>query len=1051
MKTTNKPLLLILVHIIIYYLNECTAELTNTTIQESTVGFNLIDTGSQFTDNTIVLRAVRLDYTNGICNEPKISFRTVIPGQGATVYSLDLGDDGNARIPQDNFCPPTPSKRKRWYIFYDNYKRDKSMRRVFHKRTPTTTVHSEAKSSKSTSPASSANPASPDSPKGGKSPEGPTPAPEPSSSPAPAPSPSSSPASAPSSTPSPSPAPKSEGPKAANDKIKVLTFYNEFVLIYYPCGGKFCGDIYSIKNINHLVKNIELEGNCDETNAVQGPNGFLYLCYHDVDSSIIWESWTTDGAEFNKAYGGSISNVTVPNKLESESFGGGLFKVFAAGPSQYSIIMGSFAGKPNPKNNVYNPPIELFAYFLTDATLISGPYPIYQNIQNNQLLEVEFQIQACNPIEGGSGGYKCLLSIKSNGLNSYTKFVAITFSATGEQLSTVPFEFDIQHAPDAKTPATLNLNNGGWCIGVYSQNVGLDCLVYDENGVQHDTWGIPTGNYGALGGTPNNIMWAVKSFSDPLSWITNLATNLPVIENTDIGKGAKYTIFAPSDQAFGKIGKLNPEAINNILRYHIIPIEAKSSDFNKIQYQPTLIGSPELGIPNAKQKLIIKNDNGVITVGNGNIMGKVVNADNLASNGVIHIIDSIILLPESPMKAMNNINDLNYFGQVITGANLANTFEDFVGVTIFAPSNDAMLQAPKELLSTSNLTQLTRFINYHVVPRVIFSGIIIGPTYNQESKEGSTLKISNDENVFSVNDIKVIKPDILLNDGVLHIIEKYVIAPGIPNYTQTSSINPPSSTISTDPSISTNPSTPKVLSNSNDVIIISSVLGGIVGMAAIGIILTILFCKKQKRKAKTNSVTYSHYSEAESHAPTNFTQRSDDMSPHSSNHEPMNIFDRNYPSTNHEPMSTFDNQNSYHEPRDIVDARNMYSNESNIGGKIPLSSVSSETSSVYEEIGGAPASYNPNPSNTNSVHSSNSNPSNYNLTYTSSNSSNPAYSSSPAHHFNPVHSPYPVHTRPSTSYNIDNRNNNNTRTNARNNRNMSSSNYYSPHDFPYNR
>lgn len=91
MKTTNKPLLLILVHIIVYYLNECTAELTNTTIQESTVGFNLIDTGSQFTDNTIVLRAVRLDYTNGICNEPKVSFRAVIPGQGATVYVFDLG------------------------------------------------------------------------------------------------------------------------------------------------------------------------------------------------------------------------------------------------------------------------------------------------------------------------------------------------------------------------------------------------------------------------------------------------------------------------------------------------------------------------------------------------------------------------------------------------------------------------------------------------------------------------------------------------------------------------------------------------------------------------------------------------------------------------------------------------------------------------------------------------------------------------------------------------------------------------------------------------
>jgi hypothetical protein len=402
----------------------------------------------------------------------------------------------------------------------------------------------------------------------------------------------------------------------------------------------------------------------------------------------------------------------------------------------------------------------------------------------------------------------------------------------------------------------------------------------------------------------------------------------------------------------------------------------------------------------------------------------------------------VILLPESPMNAMNNINDLNYFGQVITGANLANTFEDFVGVTIFAPSNDAIMQAPKELLSTSNLTQLTRFINYHVVSKVIFSGIIIGSTYNQESKEGSTLKISNDGNAFSVNDVKVIVPDILLNNGVLHIIEKYVIAPGIPTPTS-SPTNPSSPSTSMNPSNSTNSSQ---LSNNKDIIIISSVLGAIIGMAGIGIGLTIFFYRKHKSRDKPNSIAYSSISEIGSHAPTNFTQRSDDI-----NHP--------YPS-NHEPMDGFDNQNRNYpnnEPIDVIDIRSRDSNEeSNIGGsgtKIPLSSVPSETSSVYfgEEIGGAPATYNPIPSNTNSVHSSNSNPSNY-PTYTSSNFANPSYSSNYSNtvhspnYSNPVHSPNPAYTRPSTY----NRNiNNNTRNTISNTRIMSSSNYYSPHDFPY--
>lgn len=76
------------------------------------------------------------------------------------------------------------------------------------------------------------------------------------------------------------------------------------------------------------------------------------------------------------------------------------------------------------------------------------------------------------------------------------------------------------------------------------------------------------------------------------------------------------------------------------------------------------------------------------------------------------------------------------------------------------------------------------------------------------------------------------------------------MAPGIPNYIPTStsiSITPPSSS----PSISTNsPISPisNQLSNNKDVIIISSVLGGIIGMAAIGIGLTLFFCRKQKRR-----------------------------------------------------------------------------------------------------------------------------------------------------------------------------------------------------------
>lgn len=252
----------------------------------------------------------------------------------------------------------------------------------------------------------------------------------------------------------------------------------------------------------------------------------MYLCYHDVDSSISWESWKTNGIEFNKVYEGKISNVTVPNDIEAENFSGGLFKVFSTGPSKYSIVMGSFPGKPDPNSQIYNTPVQLFAYFITDVAIISGPFPIYQNGANPGGT-IQFLIQVCNAEVGGEG-YKCLISYRIDETNPKTNFVAISFSANGEPTGTVQFEIT-----GTKTPASLNLNYGGYCIGVVGSK-GLDCLAYDEQGGYHGSWGIPVGDYATVGNQPDNMMWAVPQFTNPLSWeiistdqVTGFKPNVP--------------------------------------------------------------------------------------------------------------------------------------------------------------------------------------------------------------------------------------------------------------------------------------------------------------------------------------------------------------------------------------------------------------------------------------------------------------------------------------------------------------------------------------------
>lgn len=111
------------------------------------------------------------------------------------------------------------------------------------------------------------------------------------------------------------------------------------------------------------------------------------------------------------------------------------------------------------------------------------------------------------------------------------------------------------------------------------------------------------------------------------------------------GKGP-FTVFAPTDEAFAKIPpadlkKLlsNKEQLTKVLLYHVVPGEVTSSEVVKLDKAETVEGSD----------VRIKTTDGSVYV-NG---AKVVKADVKASNGVIHVIDSVIMpgdLAETPAK-----------------------------------------------------------------------------------------------------------------------------------------------------------------------------------------------------------------------------------------------------------------------------------------------------------------------------------------------------------------------------------------------------------------
>jgi uncharacterized surface protein with fasciclin (FAS1) repeats len=108
-------------------------------------------------------------------------------------------------------------------------------------------------------------------------------------------------------------------------------------------------------------------------------------------------------------------------------------------------------------------------------------------------------------------------------------------------------------------------------------------------------------------------------------------------------KGAgPFTVFAPTDEAFGKLPAgtvetlLKPEnkaKLVAVLTYHVVPGKVMAADVVKITEAPTVQGS----------KVKVKVEDGTVMIDGA----KVVKTDIETSNGVIHVIDAVILPPEN--------------------------------------------------------------------------------------------------------------------------------------------------------------------------------------------------------------------------------------------------------------------------------------------------------------------------------------------------------------------------------------------------------------------
>ena len=256
-----------------------------------------------------------------------------------------------------------------------------------------------------------------------------------------------------------------------------------------------------------------------------------------------------------------------------------------------------------------------------------------------------------------------------------------------------------------------------------------------------------------------------------------LAAALQAADLVDALKGkGPFTVFAPTDDAFAKLpkgtveGLLKPEAkgaLTGILTYHVVAGSVEAADVVKLSNATTL---------NGQRVDIAVKDGGVMVDG-----AKVVATDIQCSNGVIHVIDSVILpaadnIPATAMKA-------GTFKTLVAAAKAAGLVGALSGdrpLTVFAPTDEAFAQLPEgtvdNLLKPENVVQLKQILLYHVVEGRVYSDQAL-KLKKAATLSGSTLKISASETGAFINKSKLTALDIEASNGVIHVIDTVLLPP----------------------------------------------------------------------------------------------------------------------------------------------------------------------------------------------------------------------------------------------------------------------------------
>ena len=374
-------------------------------------------------------------------------------------------------------------------------------------------------------------------------------------------------------------------------------------------------------------------------------------------------------------------------------------------------------------------------------------------------------------VRGDGRTYK--LSLRMSGTSSWIAYWA-DFDTTEGEWTTVRIPFS------KWVPTTLGRKLAGPRLNPALVN-SVGFMLYDKKAGR---FSLEVDSIAAYRGTPEPEITSptrgatiVETAQAAGSFKTLLAA-AKAADLVDALSGAgPLTVFAPSDEAFAKlpdgtVEKLlepkNRNALRTVLLHHVVDGDVSLPSLLRGSQLSTLAG----------QRLGASSVQGALRVGEATV----VSADLRCENGVIHVVDRV-LLPELRDLATIAV-EAGTFQTLVAAAKAAGLVDALTGdtaLTVFAPTDAAFAELPKgtveNLLKPESRDALKRILLHHVVQgRIYEDGAAAAGTAS--TLAGTELRFNYDR-ALQVNGVRISAPDIAARNGVIHVINAVLLPPNV--------------------------------------------------------------------------------------------------------------------------------------------------------------------------------------------------------------------------------------------------------------------------------